>query len=283
MPLVSFDRSSSAPIWRSHHQKLRSTRMIGGSKSLSVVSPQVRSPDALDGLARMVFRLRSFTPLPVLVATVVLCWRQHIFPGPGGETVDAALDVVGVALGLTGSAVRFSTAGFEPALRGQSKRFSPAALRTRGLYQLLRHPRYLGNALITSGLLLIINRPLAYLLVGAAFVLEYGLIIRAEERALREKFPSDWARWAAGVPSFWPRWAALPQLASQPFDWRAAVRKEVNPLVAWGLTALALLSWEWWVRELLTASRWTTVQVIAGGLLGLLVANKVWRRVQHVP
>jgi protein-S-isoprenylcysteine O-methyltransferase Ste14 len=154
-------------------------------------------PDALDGLARMVFRFRSFTPLPFLAATVVLCWRDHIFPGPGGETADAALDVAGVALGVIGSAVRFAAAGFEPAIRAQSKRFSPTALHTRGVYQLLRHPGYLGNALITSGLLLIVNRPLAYLLVGPFFVLEYWLIIRAEERALREKFPSDWERWAA--------------------------------------------------------------------------------------
>ena len=244
------------------------------------MSHAVRPPDALDGLASALFRFRSVTPLPVLVAAVVLSWRAHIFPGPGGALVDATLDVLGVCLSLGGLAVRIATAGFEPDARPQTRRLAPASLHTRGLYQLTRHPLYFGNALITLGLLLVVHRPEAYLLVIPAFALEYGLFLRAEERALHEAFGSEWERWADTVPMLLPRSRASGTFAGQRFDWRSAARREVNAVVAWGVTALTLLGWEWWARELLTERRAFLVRVGVGGLLGLLLANKVWKKVQ---
>jgi hypothetical protein len=41
-----------------------------------------------------------------------------------------------------------------------------------------------------------------------------------------------------------------------------------------------LLEWEWWAREQLTEGRSFFVQVGVGALLGLLVANKAWKKVQ---
>lgn len=240
----------------------------------------VRQPDLLDSFARVLFRFRSLTPLPVLVAAMALSWREHIFDGPGGATVDLAFNVLGVALSLAGSAVRFTTAGFEPTARSQTKRFNASALHTGGIYQFVRHPLYLGNALITLGLLLVLHRAVAYLLVLPAFSIEYALIIRAEERLLHETFGATWETWAKEVPRFLPRLGGPGAFAGQSFDWRAALRREVNPFVVWGLSALVLLEWEWWAREQLTEGRSLAVQVGVGALLGLLVANKAWKKVQ---
>lgn len=250
------------------------------------MSLAVRPADALDGLARVLFRFRSVTPLPLLVAAVVLSWRSHIVAGPGGPLVDAGLDVFGLALALGGSLVRFLTAGFEPSARSQTKRLAPTALHTQGLYQLVRHPLYLGNALITLGLVLVVHEPAAYVLVPPAFALEYALIIRAEERLLHLTFKDAWERWAGDVPCLVPRLSRLAQvsrgtgLAGRRFDWKAALRREVNPLVAWGVCALLLLGWEWWARTELTDARALSLRVGLGALLGLLVANKVWKKVQ---
>lgn len=244
------------------------------------MSLAVRQPDLLDRFARVLFRFRSLTPLPVLVTAMVLSWREHIFAGLGGATVDLALNFLGVALGLVGSAVRFTTAGFEPTARSQTKRFNASALHTGGVYGLVRHPLYLGNALITLGLSLVLHRAVGYLLVLPAFSIEYALLIRAEERLLHETFGASWETWAKEVPRFLPRLSGFGAFAGRPFDWRAALRREMNPFVAWGLSALVLLEWEWWAREQLTEGRSLVVQVGVGALLGLVIANKVWKKVQ---
>lgn len=226
---------------------------------------------------RWLFRFRSLTPVPLILASLVLTWRQAITPGPGGEQVDDALNLVGVLVVLLGATVRFVTVGLTPH-GSQTRTLSARALCTTGAYALVRHPLYLGNALITLGLLLIVHRPLAYLLVGGFFLVTFALIIHAEERHLAQAFGEAWSRWAARVPLLWPRleWAAL----RGPFHLRQAVRREVNPLVAWGLGVLLLLTWEWWARARLTDARAAPLQAGMLGLLVLLVANKVWKKVR---
>jgi protein-S-isoprenylcysteine O-methyltransferase Ste14 len=226
------------------------------------------------------FRFRGVTPLPVLVATVVLSWRAHIFPGPGGEAVDGALNFLGVGTTLVGWAMRFTTAGFEPTARSQTRRLHASALHTGGAYHLVRHPLYLGNALITLGLLMVLHRAVGYLLVLPAFALEYALLIRAEERLLHQTFGARWEAWSKDVPCFVPRLHWVAAFGGRPFDWRTAIRREMTPLVSLGLSALLLLEWEWWARMHLTPSRSLGVRVGIGALLGLLVANKVWKKVE---
>jgi hypothetical protein len=57
------------------------------------------------------------------------------------------------------------------------------------------------------------------------------------------------------------------------------VRREVNPLVAWGVGAQLLLGWEWWARARLTGARAHALEAGIAALLVLLVVNKVWKKV----
>jgi protein-S-isoprenylcysteine O-methyltransferase Ste14 len=234
-------------------------------------------PSLPSRLAQALFRFRSFTPVPLVAVLVVLCWRDHVVPGPGGAAVDGALDAAGLALAALGSVVRVLAVGFEARLDSQTRRLKATALFTAGPYAVMRHPLYLGNALIVVGLLCIIHEPWAWALGGLGFLASSALIVNAEEALLRERFGATWAAWAARVPllSLNPgRWRAV---AGLPFDWRTAARREVNPLVAWGLVAQALLWWEWWARETLTPGRGLALELGALGLVGLLVANKTWK------
>jgi hypothetical protein len=92
-----------------------------------------------------------------------------------------------------------------------------ASARVRsGPYQLLRHPLYLGNFIVVSGMLWSLMPPVwlaAVVLVG--FIVEYGLIIAAEERQL--------ARVESVRPGF--------SLARATPEWRTWVAAAV----AWGL------------------------------------------------
>jgi protein-S-isoprenylcysteine O-methyltransferase Ste14 len=234
-------------------------------------------PSAVPFLARTLFRLRSYTPLPLLVAVVAVCWRGHLAPGPGGEGVDAALNVVGVALAALGTVVRAATVGFEPRTNTQTRRLGAPTLFTEGPYQVMRHPLYLGNALIVLGLLCLVHQLEAWALAAPAFLLSTATIIRGEERLLQARFGQAWTGWAARVPglSLDPRrWRAVRE---RPFDWRTAVRRETNPLVAWGLLAQAALGWEWWAREALTEQRTLALRLGMAVLLALLLLNKLWK------
>jgi len=234
-------------------------------------------PSPAAPLARLLFRLRSFTPLPLLVVVVVASWRSHAAPGPGGAEVDRALDVVGLGLAALGTVVRALVVGFEPDSNSQTRRMGARALHTLGPYAVMRHPLYLGNALIVLGLACIVNEPVAWALGGLAFLGSTAIIVHAEEALLAERFGEAWASWARAVPlvSLDPRrWRAVRGLA---FDWRTALRRELNPLVAWGLTAQLLLAWEWWAREELTDERGLALRVGAAALLALLALNKAWK------
>lgn len=210
-----------------------------------------------------------------MVAAVLLCWRDAIAPGPGGAAVDQALNVLGVAVAALGWVVRLVTVGLAPH-GSQTRTLSARALCTGGPYAMVRHPLYLGNGLIVLGLLLVVHRPVAYGLVGGFFVVAWGSIIAAEEQHLRQTFGDTWLRWAAEVPLLWPRPSR--SAFAGPFHWKLALRREVNTLVSWGLGAQLLLGWEWWARGVLTTARVRPLEWGIGALLGLLVANKVWKK-----
>lgn len=227
-------------------------------------------------LGAWLFRHRSFTPVPVIVLGVLACWRDAIDPGPGGEQVDLALNVLGVALVASGWLVRFLTVGFAPH-GAQTRILSANQLCTTGPYAFVRHPLYLGNGLIVLGLLSIVHRWQAWLLGGLFFVVAWGLIIAAEEALLRARFGAAWVEWASAVPAVWPTWRAQPRW-DQPFEVRLALRRELTPLGSCGLGVCLLLGWEWWARARLTDARALGLELTLGLWLVLLVGNKVWKK-----
>lgn len=233
---------------------------------------------AWHGLGRLLFRARSFSPLPVAGVVAWLSWGSHVRPGPGGAEVDATLNVVGLGLCLAGSAVRLLTVASVPTGTSlQSRRMQAAAgLNTSGPYAVVRHPLYLGNALIVLGLLAIAHAPWAWAIGGPWFAVTTAAIVSAEERLLASTWGEAFERWRAEVPAFLPRLSALGGLRG-PFAWRRAVQREVNPLVAWGCGATLLLTWEWFARTELTTALGQRCVAALGLLLALLALNKGWK------
>ncbi len=75
----------------------------------------------------------------------------------------------------------------------------PGRLLTEGIYERLRHPRYLSFLLGTAGLALILNYPALYLLAATCLPALY-LVILLEERELRARFGDAYAAYAERVP-----------------------------------------------------------------------------------
>jgi len=79
----------------------------------------------------------------------------------------------------------------------------PDRLATRGVYRYLRHPQYLGLALIAAGWL--VHWPtLPGLLIFPALVLLYHRQSVREDRYLEGKFGQEYAAYAARTPGFFP-------------------------------------------------------------------------------
>lgn len=235
----------------------------------------------LDQLGRVLFRLRSFLPLPLIYLVVHESWDAHVRPGLGGRELDEALNLLGVLACLSGAAVRFATVGLAPTgTSSQSRTLSTPSLTTTGAYSVVRHPLYVGNLLITTGLLLIAHEPWAYAVGFGYWLVSHLLIVRAEEAHLLERFGADFTAWRARVPAWWPK-PSLWQRGVTPFQWKRAVQREVNPLVGWGLGATLLLLWERFVRGELPGPVGKQYLEVAALFLVLLIANKVWKKVSR--
>jgi protein-S-isoprenylcysteine O-methyltransferase Ste14 len=97
--------------------------------------------------------------------------------------------------------LRFSTLGGLPEMAPESH---PQPLLTEGIYSRIRHPRYVEALLVMAALALIANNLASYVnwIIGIPGVL---LIVRIEERELRDRFGAEYEAYCARVPRFVPR------------------------------------------------------------------------------
>jgi protein-S-isoprenylcysteine O-methyltransferase Ste14 len=235
------------------------------------------TPSPTLSLGRVLFKFRSVTPVPIIALVLWLLWRSRSTVGPGGEPVDALLDVLGLLLGLAGEALRFAVTGAVPdGTSGQNDRLEAAVLNTRGPYAWVRNPLYVGNLLLVLGLLLIANEPFVYAIGLGFFFGEYFFIIRAEEDFLRGRFAHAFEDYCAKVRRWVPRLtpAFTGRLKDGGFDWRRALKKEHNPMAAWVSGAVTLLAWESWARHGVVL---VPVLVVEAVTLVLFVFVKGWK------
>jgi protein-S-isoprenylcysteine O-methyltransferase Ste14 len=196
----------------------------------------------IERIGEVLFRWRSFTPVPLLLVAIPLLARSRGGGGPGWIAA-------GVALCALGQALRAWVLGQVPdGTSGQNERLIATELNTSGPYALTRNPLYLGNLLITVGLCLVAHDPILLVLVTGLFAVQYRAIIAAEEQFLRARFGKRFDEYAARVPRFWPRLGRLAAEDRRPWSWRRALRKEHNPFAAWAALAVVLTASDAWAR-----------------------------------
>jgi len=150
--------------------------------------------------AAAVARLR--VPLHFLLAAV-LFWLAR--PAPRLLAAGAALVVLGLL-------VRGWAAG-------HLRRESP--LTVSGPYAYVRHPLYLGTALILAGFALAGAEPILALIVISYLLIVFVPVMHREEQERRASAGELYSTYAAQVPALWPRLGrAQLEGSTQPFAWQ---------------------------------------------------------------
>ena len=183
--------------------------------------------DALEERGRWLFRHRSYLPLVLVPVFAAALANAQALPG-----TRPAWEVLCLVIAFAGLAVRAATVGFVPARTSGRNTASQVAdaLNTTGMYSVVRHPLYLGNAIILLGVTLLFACWWLVLIVLLAFGLYYERIMLAEEDFLRRQFGESFEAWAARVPAVIPNPRGW-QRPALPFSLRTVIRREYHGAV----------------------------------------------------
>ncbi len=184
-------------------------------------------------LRKVMFSIRSYTPIPFLILMVV-------FARP---TVASML--IGFAVVLIGECIRFwgvSIAGAETRTTGT---VGGTYLITNGPFAYVRNPLYVGNMLVYIGVGVMSMALFPWLILIALvwFVFQYTLIITGEEEYLRATFGEAYTHYCGAVHRFIPR--LIPYRSTRPSPKTVNIREgldsEKRTLQAIGLVTLAIV------------------------------------------
>lgn len=212
------------------------------------------------------FRWRSYLPLLMIPIVAAALLHSEGLERLAGGTVDGLFEGLCVAISFVGFAVRCLTVGFiPPAISTRNRGVGQAPnLRTDGMYSVVRHPLYLGNFIITLGIVMFTEVWWLVVIAVLAFALYYERIMLAEEEALRRKFGNAYDQWAGKVPAFIPRFKKWQQPAT-PFYFRSILKKEYTGFMEIPVAFAALeLAGNWLVRRKLEISPAWIVMLAVG-------------------
>lgn len=178
-------------------------------------------------------------PLIVLPLLMLVLPEAERTEGALGEQGSAMVEWLAVAVAFAGLALRVLTVAFAP--EGTSSRDTRAlrapSLNTTGAYSLMRHPLYLGSALMWVGVAMSLRVWWFALLVAMVYWIYVERLALTEEAFLAGQFGEQFRRWAAQTPAFLPRLSGW-RPATGEIQWRR-VLSEHNGLL--GLSVALLL------------------------------------------
>lgn len=168
--------------------------------------------------AQIIFKNRSYTPIPFLILMVFF------------EQATIWSLIVGLLISLIGEAIRLwgvSWAGSETRTTGN---VGGTFLIISGPFAYVRNPLYVGNILIYLGFGIMSLALFPYLQIIALlfFVFQYSLIVSEEEDYLKRTYGEQYKKYFSSVPRFLPRFTPYKDSSVEqpPFDIKAGLKSE---------------------------------------------------------
>lgn len=191
-------------------------------------------------LGAFFFKWRSYTPIPLLIAMLVLA-------RPTLPTI-----VIGLLIAGAGELTRIWAVSYAG---GATRTLTPGVGRliTGGPFGHVRNPLYVGNFLLSLGLLVAawpakwafaaggFEVPWLLPVFLAAFALQYGFIVALEESTLRASLGQVFADYCKAVPRWLPRLSPYGDRFPSEGDFRAAVRSDRRSIQSSCLVLLVLV------------------------------------------
>ena len=192
----------------------------------------------LSDIRQVLFRYRSYTPIPFLFAMV-------LFALPTTTTV-----LCGFAVAILGESLRFWGVAYAGSLTRVTGSVGAPEVVVAGPFAYLRNPLYLGNVLMYCGIGVMANALTPWLVMIALvyFGFQYAMIVSLEEEFLEKEFGKEYLEFKKNVPRFLPRLSAYRTTAQdhQKPNWTECLRSERRTLQALSIiVVLLLLIWAW--------------------------------------
>lgn len=190
----------------------------------------------MQGISSILFKYRSYTPIPFLILMLVF-YNANIWSL-----------LIGFVVALTGESIRIwgvSWTGSETRTTGAA---GGTFLIISGPFAYVRNPLYIGNILLYLGLGIMSFALFPYLQILAIcfFLWQYHLIIKYEEKYLRNKFKNDYTDYIRNVRSIVPRITPYKNSAvdQPPFNLKAGLVSEKRSMQAFiGISLVIIIIW----------------------------------------
>lgn len=193
----------------------------------------------MESFRQQIFTLRSYTPIPFLLAMV-------FFAQPTVVTMSIGFVVMAI-----GEFTRFWGVAYAGSLTRVTGRVGAPEVIVAGPFARVRNPLYVGNVLTYAGIGIMSNALFPWLIIIAVvwFSFQYYQIVVLEESFLEKEFGSVYLEFKRNVPRFIPRLSVYvnPVQSKQLSNWKEAIHSERRTFQALSLVLVILLVL-WYVR-----------------------------------
>ena len=179
------------------------------------------------------FRNRSYLPLTILITGLILYVLKEMKYTGIDDTSLIIYELACFLVCLTGFFIRAITIGYTAdRTSGRNTHAGQIAesINTSGMYSMCRHPLYLGNFIIWSGIALFTQNPWFIIVFILLFWVYYERIMYAEEAFLIDKFGEGYLNYSQKTPAFTPNLRKLTR-PTIPFSLRKVIRQEKSGIL----------------------------------------------------
>jgi protein-S-isoprenylcysteine O-methyltransferase Ste14 len=185
-------------------------------------------------IRQCLFKYRSYTPIPLILAVLILArptWVSFF---------------AGLALVITGESLRFWGVLYAGSATRTTSTAGACRLVSDGPYGHTRNPLYAGNFILSSGLVVMCWAWMPWMMLVFIFLfwLQYGRIVELEEAFLAERFGKRYAQYRENVPQWLFRFKSYSSPEHSDPKFINALKSERNTLQAIAaVVALILVRW----------------------------------------